>query len=852
MDPDAKKRFAVQAWLHAVQARPGHGPTPGLAAEDAEATARLLLSQLDVPASYAEALRWASSADRPAPWAGFAGPLHVLGRVAHGGAPGVPQLAELRDVQLQGCRWLAGDGRPDGDDGDDVAAAVAALLAGNREDAFAEQQGLAALRAAAERRGPAPGARRRGWELYALLLGALFDPLEPDQVCDALELDELEEALRAAWGGLGVTAELHGLLWTLALLDRFARVFDGATGHGLALLEAAAAVDRASEEKARGPANEEYEEYVRRRREDGLLLVAGAFPAVASAHLDPLLQVANRLAPSRAAAKTGAADLLAKAARGRAGELEDLTPAAVGALRDELCGGLGPACTEVAGLSDGEVAAAVASALLATLEAPLAAWAAALKPAGFDSPGGSADLARALDAAAVQALLLDDASDAEPWGFWGGVEPWAHGWLRARLRELDAGVARMVALEAEAGWATTTNSTGAGGVARTAPDLVQLAEATVGTGLALGRWFPPAFSRLVADGVEAALQLYVAALVRTTDDPVAIPPPPPLSRWKEARFHAMVTAAAKAEEERPPPQPAADEAAWLRAAAGRWRTAAWLRHRVAEGPIAAAFRQGKEAEGGAVFFAGAFDAFELQVAGGLRAALEDAARRVAYRSSAVERAVRDLWRLGRVRPSRVGPLVAALDAHLAVAAEALDDATLRDERVVDLFAEALLAHALGRLEQALLDGGEARVFQPRHAAEIEENVQDVLDLFTADGCGLAPAAVARRARRLQDVTTLMGLETSLLTARFDELCVAGSIDLGTWDGHPPRAAAPAEDPAVFLRLLCHRGDRASSKHLKAAFPRLPRAGPGALERGAGWVRQASEGWAKRRGERRDG
>ena len=42
----------------------------------------------------------------------------------------------------------------------------------------------------------------------------------------------------------------------------------------------------------------------------------------------------------------------------------------------------------------------------------------------------------------------------------------------------------MVALEAEAGWATTTNSTG-GGVARTAPDLVQLAEATVGTGLAL-------------------------------------------------------------------------------------------------------------------------------------------------------------------------------------------------------------------------------------------------------------------------------------------------------------------------------------------------------------------------------
>ena len=57
MDPDAKKRFAVQAWLHAVQARPGHGPTPGLAAEDAEATARLLLSQLDVPASYAEASR---------------------------------------------------------------------------------------------------------------------------------------------------------------------------------------------------------------------------------------------------------------------------------------------------------------------------------------------------------------------------------------------------------------------------------------------------------------------------------------------------------------------------------------------------------------------------------------------------------------------------------------------------------------------------------------------------------------------------------------------------------------------------------------------------------------------------
>ena len=388
-------------------------------------------------------------------------------------------------------------------------------------------------------------------------------------------------------------------------------------------------------------------------------------------------------------------------------------------------------------------------------------------------------------------------------------------------------------------------------MARTAPDLVQLAEATVGTGLALGRWFPPAFSRLVADGVEAALQLYVAALVRTTDNPFAIPPPPPLSRWKEARFHAMVTAA-KAEEERPPPQPAADEAAWLRAAAGRWRTAAWVRDRVAEGPIAAAFRQGKEAEGGAVFFAGAFDAFELQVAGGLRAALEDAARRVAYRSSAVERAVRDLWRLGRVRPSRVGPLVAALDAHLAVAAEALDDATLRDERVVDVFAEALLAHALGNLERALLDGGEARVFQPRHAAEIEEDVQGVLDLFAADGCGLAPAAVARWARRLQDVTTLMGLETSLLTARFDELCVASRIDLSTWDGHPPRAAAPAEDPAVFLRLLCHRGDRASSKHLKAAFPRLPRAGPGALERGAGWVRRASEGWAKRRGERRDG
>ena len=67
---------------------------------------------------------------------------------------------------------------------------------------------------------------------------------------------------------------------------------------------------------------------------------------------------------------------------------------------------------------------------------------------------------------------------------------------------------------------------------------------------------------------------------------------------------------------------------------------------------------------------------------------------------------------------------------------------------------------------------------------------------------------------------MLSVDTEAIIENFRELHVRCSIVTADWDGNRDPRKNLTEDPATFLRILCHRGERNAAKFLKHAFPQL--------------------------------
>lgn len=127
------------------------------------------------------------------------------------------------------------------------------------------------------------------------------------------------------------------------------------------------------------------------------------------------------------------------------------------------------------------------------------------------------------------------------------------------------------------------------------------------------------------------------------------------------------------------------------------------------------------------------------------------------------------------------------------------------EYVADGFMDA----TLHLWERIVLDGGPLRAYDTQDVDYLEEDLSMLESFFIADGEGLDEQHVKKRMTRLNEILTLMSLETDVLISNLERL---KQTHKPTQEGS--EAKAPAEDADVILKILCHRADRNASKYLK--------------------------------------
>ena len=112
-------------------------------------------------------------------------------------------------------------------------------------------------------------------------------------------------------------------------------------------------------------------------------------------------------------------------------------------------------------------------------------------------------------------------------------------------------------------------------------------------------------------------------------------------------------------------------------------------------------------------------------------------------------------------------------------------------------ATALMAAALRGVRFVLVNGGPERTFLQDDCDALEADLAALRDFFVADGEGLPPEQVSEALVPMSRLLDAMAQDTHHLIALHDSTAVT------------------AWDKDTLLRVLCHRGDRVSSKYLKA-------------------------------------
>ena len=392
------------------------------------------------------------------------------------------------------------------------------------------------------------------------------------------------------------------------------------------------------------------------------------------------------------------------------------------------------------------------------------------------------------------------------------AEPIVLRWVAARLAQANQWMER--ALQQER-WSDASH----GPAAASAVDVVRAANEAAEAFFAL-RLQQAAPVRALTQGIAATLSGYATALLRLLGDPARrIPVAPPLTRFKHAAVellreeHARHSAAHAAQTPSQPPkspsqpQQQQQRAAHTSAAPGvdellamynslnfLLREVPALEHTIRRLWMSLAHATGTLRRGpsdlGAV--TGLFSDTSATLRFARQQVLEHAANCVVFQqlhTHFIERAY--LFGSGADENRLAATLLDPLNPWMERVCGGLGDDDRNDA------AAAILAASLRGLRHVLLDGGPARIFVQDDCDALEADLAALRDFFVADGDGLPPEQVDAALVPVSRLLDAMAQDTHHLIALHD----GGTSTV--WDRD------------TLTRVLCHRGDRTSSKYLKA-------------------------------------
>ena len=196
-----------------------------------------------------------------------------------------------------------------------------------------------------------------------------------------------------------------------------------------------------------------------------------------------------------------------------------------------------------------------------------------------------------------------------------------------------------------------------------------------------------------------------------------------------------------------------------------------------------------------------------------------------------------LYRVGVRGGVRARAVVSRLEAALCEVADRLPGDAGAEARAE--VASALLRAAAQGWTRVMLDGGPGRAFAETDHAALEEDLEEIRELFLAGGDGVPAPEVTAATRAAERLLVVMSLGFDVVRDAYVE-AEAKDAAAGEAVGARGVAASPGGGGRVgalderggfgaetLLRVLCHREDRAASKFLKANM-RLPKGDEGSV------------------------
>jgi hypothetical protein len=374
------------------------------------------------------------------------------------------------------------------------------------------------------------------------------------------------------------------------------------------------------------------------------------------------------------------------------------------------------------------------------------------------------------------------------------AEPLAQAWVTARVAQSTQWMERGLSLER---WDTTaTPDSGT----TSAIDLVRAANEAVDAFFTL-RLQQAGPARALAQGVASTLMGYAKALLRQLGDPEKhVPPAPPLTRFKQAAMEVLLQEHAQHGGDEPARvveiTPTVDQLMAMHSSlAFIIRELPATEHSIQRQWLALARCPGSTLRRGPCDIApvtGIFSETSRALSEARMNVLAHVAHSVVFghlRRPFVETAY--MFGTKNIEARLAFTLLEPLNAWMAQVCGPLNDDDRNDA------AAAIMAAALRGVRYVLLNGGPARTFLQDDCDALEADLAALRDFFIADGEGLPPEQVSDALVPVSRLLDAMAQDTHHLIALHDS------------------TSATAWDKDTLLHVLCHRGDRVSSKYLKA-------------------------------------
>jgi hypothetical protein len=374
----------------------------------------------------------------------------------------------------------------------------------------------------------------------------------------------------------------------------------------------------------------------------------------------------------------------------------------------------------------------------------------------------------------------------------GLAEPMAMRWVAARVAQTEQWMERALKLER---WAAATP----GAAAASAVDVVRAANESAEAFFAL-RMQQAAPARALTLGIAATLQAYASTLLRQLGDPARrIPQAPPLTRYKQAAVDLLMQEHARAPaapvQAPVPVVPSIDEQLVMFASLNFLvRELPATEHAIQRQWLSLAHVSGGTLRRGQSDLAPLNRLFS-DTSNALRDARQQVLAHVGnsivfqhLRHAFLERAYLFGTKAhgGRLPSTLLEPLNPWMEK---VCADLAGDDDRNDA------AGAMLAAAVRGVHYVLLEGGPSRIFLQDDCDALEADLAALRDFFVADGDGLSSEQVDAMLVPTSRLLDAMAQDTHQLIALYDR-------------------GAAMWDKETLLRVLCHRGDRTSSKYLK--------------------------------------